>query len=101
MRGIPGGRRFLDLTVGAYSICRVLARRRSSSALAACFERSLIGLSIGVETYDGSDLAVLMTEERRGPHQPVLESLLDAGDNKYREAPGANALKVDAAAHSC
>ena len=86
----------LDLTVGRLLDMPGLGPTTVVSALAACFERSLIGLSMGVETYDGSDLAVLMTEERRGPQQPVLESLLDAATTD-REAPGANALKVEAA----
>jgi len=46
--------------------------------LAACFDRSLIGLAMSVEIQDDGDLAALLTEERRGPKQPVLESLLDA-----------------------
>jgi hypothetical protein len=38
----------------------------------------LIGLAMSVEIQDDGDLAALLTEERRGPKQPVLESLLDA-----------------------
>ena len=86
----------LDLTVARLLDTPGLGRTTVVSALAACFERSLIGLSMGVEAYDGSDLAALLTEERRGPQQPVLESLLDAA-TAHLETPDANSRSVDAA----
>jgi hypothetical protein len=84
----------LDLTVAHLLGMSGLGPTTVVSVLAACFERSLIGLSMGVETSDDNDLALLLTEERRGPKQPVLESLLDAA-TAHLEAPSAG---TDAAA---
>ena len=78
----------LDLTVAHLLGMSGLGPTTVVSVLAACFERSLIGLSMGVETSDDNDLALLLTEERRGPKQPVLESLLDAA-TAHLEAPSA------------
>ena len=86
----------LDVTVGGLFRMPGLGPTTVVSTLAACFERSLIGLSTGVESHDGSDLAVLLTEERRGPKQPVLESLLDAVAT-HPESPNANSCSVEAA----
>jgi hypothetical protein len=86
----------LDLTVGRLLDLPGLGPTTVVAALAACFERSLIGLSMGVEMYDGSDLAVLLTEERRGPKPLVLESLLDAATADL-EAASDNSRMVDAA----
>ena len=68
----------LDLSVASLLGTPGLGPTTVVSVLAACFDRSLIGLAMSVEIQDGGDLAALLTEERRGPKQPVLESLLDA-----------------------
>jgi hypothetical protein len=49
-----------------------------ASLLGACFERGLLGLTTASVTDQSDDLGTILELERRGPDQPVLESLLDS-----------------------
>jgi hypothetical protein len=82
----------LDLTITCLLEMRGLGPTSIAAVLGACFERGLLGLLMGAETYDGSDLAALLGEERRGPRQPVLESLLDAATTDLG-TPGADSAR--------
>ncbi len=84
----------LDLTVACLLDMRGLGPTSIAAVLGACFERSLLGLLMGTEAHDGSDLDVLLREERRGPRQPVLESLLDAATTDLGTPRAASARRL-------
>jgi hypothetical protein len=71
----------LDVTFSQLCAGPHLGPTTIAAVLGACFERSLIGLCTG-EQHDGSELAVLLAEERCGPEQPVLEALLEAAASR-------------------
>jgi hypothetical protein len=81
----------LDVTFSQLCAGPHLGPTTMAAVLGACFERSLIGLCTG-EQHDGSELAVLLAEERRSPEQPVLEALLEAAASREGSlaAPGAD-----------
>jgi hypothetical protein len=58
-----------------------------ASLLGACFVRSLVGAATPTTTRRSDDLATILELERRGPHQPVLESLLESAVRTARSSP--------------